>query len=350
MSAGLILMRRTLSFIARLVIAAAGLTYIAVSITWHDQIDASGQVTQAGFVTMLAEARWSLLIAGFLGVAAIFPAQAMRWFMLMRARGMEVSYARALRLTLVGTFFNFCMPGTTGGDVVRAYYAARRSDRRADAIMSVIFDRLTGLLGLILLSGMVGLFMLEHEVVRYVTLFAWGMLTCLAVGGGVYFSPTARRMLKLDALIARLPGRRLIRIVDAAAVAYGKHIHTVRLAILLSVLVHMVLAAATALAGYALGMNVPLGVLLTVIPIVFLLGAAPLTYQGLGLMEWLATLLLVSTDMANANQVITMLMMARVYQIIVGLGGAVLMLQGDIHLHEVKIDAEEAVVPPGEAE
>ena len=49
---------------------------------------------------------------------------------------------------------NVELPGSTGGDVVKAWYAARQApSRRTAAVMSVIVDRIVGLLALIMLGG-----------------------------------------------------------------------------------------------------------------------------------------------------------------------------------------------------
>ena len=40
---------------------------------------------------------------------------------------------------MVGAFYNAFMPGTTGGDLVKAYYAAKHApERRTRAVISVL--------------------------------------------------------------------------------------------------------------------------------------------------------------------------------------------------------------------
>jgi len=105
--------------------------------------------------------------------------------------------------------------------------------------------------------------------------------------------------------------------------------------VLLSLPVHLALSGAAAIAGYALGMETPLGLLLTVVPVLFLAAAVPLTYQGLGVMEYLGTLLIVGAGVAGAteNQLIGMLLVARFYQIFYSLLGSIFLLGGEIHMH-----------------
>ncbi len=49
-----------------------------------------------------------------------------RWWWLLRVTGTDVSLWEALRFTWIGIFFNTAMPGSTGGDVVKALYIMKR--------------------------------------------------------------------------------------------------------------------------------------------------------------------------------------------------------------------------------
>ncbi len=82
---------------------------------------------QPGVLRTLRQARWHLLLVGLLLVAVLPVGQSLRWWLLMRCRGLDPGYAKALRLSLVSMFFNFSLPGMTGGDLVKAYYAAKGS-------------------------------------------------------------------------------------------------------------------------------------------------------------------------------------------------------------------------------
>lgn len=291
------------------------------------------------FLTTVRHADFGLLFLGLLLVAPVYPITAYRWMCLMRARGIEVSFGKAMKLTMVGCFFNYCMPGSTGGDVVKAYYAAARSDRRTDAVMSVIFDRIAGVLGLVALAGVAGLFALHHELARKITFNLWIATAAGIVATCIYFSRRLRKTFGVDWVLARLPAKQLIAKIDNAATAYRDHPRTVIATVLMSVPVHLAIASATAIAGYALGMQTSFGLLLVVIPIIFLSGALPITPQGAGVWELLGRIMLVPTMTATMNQIVAMLMMARIYQLLYSLSGGFFLLKGDIHLHPERDDA-----------
>ncbi len=303
----------------------------------------SDYILRPGIVTTLRHAELWLLVLGLALVAPIYPITAIRWWLLMRGRGLEVTPGKAFKLSMVGCFFNYCMPGTTGGDVIKAYYAAARSDRRADSIMSVFIDRVVGLLGLVLLAGLAGLFMTlttGDPLAAKATLYIWSAAGLVTLGSAFYFSRHLRKASGLDWLLGKaLKPEGILAKVDAAAMAYADHKLLVFGSMLLSVPVHLLLATSTALAGYALGMDVPFGLLLTVVPILFLAGSMPISYQGLGVMEGLAMAMILNPPAATSNQIVGMLLLIRIFQISYSLLGALFLLKGDIHMHPQSQDA-----------
>ncbi|MCC7205503.1 MAG: flippase-like domain-containing protein, partial [Phycisphaeraceae bacterium] len=327
-----------------------------MTLTWQDQVvtTASGaQEFRPGVLSTLRGADVMMLAVGWLLVGPVFLIQPLRWWLLMRARGLRVTMGRTLPLYLVGTFLNYCMPGMTGGDVVKAYYASRGTDRRADAVMSVLMDRVVGMVGMLALACVAGLFMLDNPLVRQVTAYLWLGAAGLVVGTWVYFWPTWRRMLGVTEERGAAPASagwlskvsRLIGTVDRAVLGY-RHAKRAALAgVGMSMGVHFLLVCASALGGYALGLGTPLGVLLAVVPVLFMAGAVPLTYQGLGVMEGLGVALLGASETGaaagvtsggTANQLVGMLLLIRLYQMSYSLIGSYWLLRGDVRLHEAE--------------
>jgi uncharacterized protein (TIRG00374 family) len=287
-----------------------------------------------GIATMLRQAQWRLLLLGLVIVGPVYLVQSLRWWALMRARQLDVGYWRAFRLYMVGCFFNYCMPGTTGGDVVKACYAAQREDKRADAVVSVAADRMVGMLGMLLFAGLCGLLMLDDPLARQVAVWLWVGLLAVLVSVGLYVAPPVRRVAAAMMTRVRFPGRNLLAAVETALFAYRRHGRAIAAAVALSMVAHLLLAGGTAVAGVALGVDAPIGRLLTVLPVLFMAGAVPLTYQGLGVMEGLGIALLLDPPAIIANQIIGMLLMIRLYQIIFSLVGALFLVGGNVHLRD----------------
>jgi uncharacterized protein (TIRG00374 family) len=296
-----------------------------------------------GLLTTLRHARLNLLLLGLLLAGPIYLIAAFRWWLLLRARGMDVSYHKTFRLSMVGCFFNYCMPGSTGGDLVRAYYIAKGASHRPDAVMTVIIDRVVGLLGLTILAGIAGLFVTDPRV-RPVMVLIWSMAGGAVLFSAFYFSRRIRQATGLDWLMGRLlkPGSLLGR-VEQAASAYAQHKTVVTGAIGLSLVVHFLIALAGAMAGCALGMKTPLGLMLAVIPVLILVASVPISYQGFGFMEVLGIRLLATPGLANANQIVVMLLLIRLFQVFYSLIGAVYLMRGDIHLHPEAHDGKKTL-------
>jgi uncharacterized protein (TIRG00374 family) len=93
----------------------------------------------------LARANAALLaVALALYFLAIFLG-ALKWQVLVRAQKLDSPLGDLLAYSLVGLFFGNLLPSNVGGDVVRAYGLARVSRRAEAAAVSVLVDRLMGL-------------------------------------------------------------------------------------------------------------------------------------------------------------------------------------------------------------
>jgi uncharacterized protein (TIRG00374 family) len=83
--------------------------------------------------------------------------QIFRWYLLVRALDLPFTVRNAYRLSLVGIFYNTFIPGSVGGDLVKAFFIAHaHPERKTRAVASVVADRAMGLFGLILFAGVLG--------------------------------------------------------------------------------------------------------------------------------------------------------------------------------------------------
>ena len=93
------------------------------------------------------------LYAGVLCCTLALVTPIFRWWLLIRVQKLPLRGFDALRLTMIGYFFNIFIPSGSGGDVVRAAYAIRDCpERRAQALTIAFVDRGFGLHALLLLS------------------------------------------------------------------------------------------------------------------------------------------------------------------------------------------------------
>ncbi len=94
-----------------------------------------------------------------------------RWYVLVRAQDLPFTLGGALRVGLIGFFYNSVLPGSVGGDIIKAAVLAREQSRRTVAVATVIMDRVIALWGLVWFVALLGglfwfLGLLDGESVR----------------------------------------------------------------------------------------------------------------------------------------------------------------------------------------
>jgi uncharacterized membrane protein YbhN (UPF0104 family) len=99
--------------------------------------------------------------AGYLALAFGFGLTALlltfvRWYILVRAVDLPFRLVDAIRLGFIGFFFNTLMPGSVGGDAIKAWFLAREQSRRTTAVATVIMDRVLALWALIWFVALLG--------------------------------------------------------------------------------------------------------------------------------------------------------------------------------------------------
>jgi hypothetical protein len=214
----------------------------------------------------------------------------LRWRMVLRVQGLNLSLGRAAEISFVAHFFNSFLLGTVGGDMMKAYYAARETcHQKAEAVLAVFVDRLIGLWAMLLFAGLMilpnlGLF--THPGLRtaagvvVLMMATASALAFLAFRGGVTKAWSgARRWLR------RLPkGESIERALDACRRWGGERWFLSR-AMGYSMALSFVCVLQFWVVARGLGIEVPLRVLCLVVPMIICIAALPITPSGLGVRE-----------------------------------------------------------------
>ena len=131
-------------------------------------------------------ADYALLAIGLLLYFGAIVLNTVRWSLLLKAQAESVPFAELLRFTFVGLFFGNFLPTNIGGDVVRGYDLARYLHRAEDAAISVLVDRLVGLIAFITSAAAMSLLAVyrwgRHDLLP-ISLVVW--IVCLAALGGL---------------------------------------------------------------------------------------------------------------------------------------------------------------------
>ncbi|HYO09370.1 MAG TPA: lysylphosphatidylglycerol synthase transmembrane domain-containing protein [Tepidisphaeraceae bacterium] len=293
-----------------------------------------------GIVPMVRQADRGYLWAAVLIFPVTFLITGLRWHLLLTAVDIGIGAAKSFVINMVGAFYNTFMPGSTGGDVLKAYYAAKLNPgHRTRAVMSVIVDRAIGLLGLIILGGaMAGYLATSPHVAgdavaercAQVAIGAGVIVLCTVGGLLVLFTPVLRRATGLDFILRRMPMQEQV----------GKAIHTLELyrqrpALVLGTLVmtfpvHITVIFSAMCAGMAFGLPLTPGYYWVVVPVVVLAGAVPISPQGAGVMEFFA-ILLTRKQGCTVSQAFALTMSIRLVQIFWNLWGGLFVMRGGYH-------------------
>jgi hypothetical protein len=291
-----------------------------------------------------AEPRYIGMAMGLFFFALLFAVT--RWWRLLRIVGCETTWFNVMRLTYLGLFFNLVMPGLTGGDVAKAVIVVREHpERRGQALMSVIVDRVIGLMTLATLALVVVLIVGGSFAPLRLPLIGFAVA---GFGGAiVYFNQKIRRAVRFDKLLDKLPLGDKLKKLDEAALVYFSHPVELGIAMLLSFGNH----AGAILAVWALGLSfgVPAAEVnildyFAIVPIANIISSIPVLPGGWGFGE-LAYLKLFELIGASGTQGTAVSITFRLCQLLLSLlGGLFLLAPGA----QVKLDDLEAEVAEAE--
>jgi uncharacterized protein (TIRG00374 family) len=74
---------------------------------------------RAEMANTLSNANFNWLFLGFAMYGVVELVAGWRWQLLLRVQGIELGWFRVFSLLVIGVFYNFFIPGGTGGDVVK---------------------------------------------------------------------------------------------------------------------------------------------------------------------------------------------------------------------------------------
>lgn len=238
---------------------------------------ADWQELNAAFQQMTLEALLYLVLIS----ALLIYISAFKWHFFLESFGAQIRISRLCRLYLIGYFVNLAVPSFVGGDAVRSWYAGKIAGQH-QALASTILERYTGALAMVTLACVFVWF--TPGVTTQITWLIIGVTAALAVMTMIALSSRAMQIVS-RVPFARPISKHLLKIQQALQLA-SRDIPLLCKSLGLSFLFHSVTVINTVAAGAVVGWdNPPLGELFVVLPLILLVGALPLTPNGLGIQE-----------------------------------------------------------------
>jgi uncharacterized protein (TIRG00374 family) len=254
--------------IVRLAITVAILAYLAARIDMGDAARATAAVGTPHLILVL-------MMVGLDRAVMI-----LRWVLLLRASGIDISTRNAARLFLVSSFVGSFLPAGIGADAARAYGLARENTSGSEALASVAVDRLLGVASLVLMAviGVIAWTPGDRSGWQIPAATVVALVTCVTAFW-------ANEWLRLFIPAHRHEGfiaRRLLRLTDAVG-RYRNRRGVLVHVLLWSIVVQVLRITQAFILGLGLGMTVPFTYFLLFMPLALLLLLLPISISGFGL-------------------------------------------------------------------
>jgi uncharacterized protein (TIRG00374 family) len=240
-----------------------------------------------------AQYRW--VVIGILAYGIVEISAAIRWHVLLKVQKIHLTLPRLSGLFLIGMFYNQFLPGGTGGDIIKSYFLLKETpDKKAGALLAVVFDRLIGLVALVAITGT--LIALRYDFLSQTTetrQLLWFLLFLL--GSSILFLLSTFVISGFNLfhwLPEKFPGREKLIEISAAYHLYAHHWRATLVAFSVSIVAHLATFATFLCAAYALGAAVPLLDFFAVMPVERTISALPISFAGIGLREKILQIML----------------------------------------------------------
>jgi len=287
----------------------------------------AGQVVHPGMSRVLGRLRPGLLVLAAAIITAQLTLMGVRWWYLMLHESLGIGLWASIRLMYVGHFFNFFLPGSTGGDVIRAYLVTRRTRARTVAVATVLLDRFAGLAGMAVLAGVMALATWGKPQTQRAAGAVGVTLAIIIVAALVLFSRRVGRAVRLERLIARLPRAENFRIAIGTLQSLPRSPKAAGVVAALTLGVHLLLAAGIACMGRALELPTDMQLYFLFVPVIYIVAAIPVSIGGLGLVEGMYVVFFAAApSSADSSAVLALALLARLTPMLLSLPGLVFWL------------------------
>ncbi len=264
------------------------------------------------------DANKPILIFACLFDGALFSLTICRWNLLLRVQGIYLKIWDLIRLTMIGNFFSLALPGAAGGDLLKmAYLTGYTKSKKMEGALTVLLDRLLGVLGLFILAAVMLVLYLPFLIDLdrgylpiKITAFIVGLASMTSIFG-IFLAGKSRALMRYRWMISlvdcgkrKLPASVVLalgRLVDALDL-YDQNRSTVIIAVILSVLGHMGVAINLFAIGAAVGENsLQMGDYFLAVTVSNAVAGIPITPGGIGTRDATAAMFFVALGTSAAK-------------------------------------------------
>ncbi|MDD4954164.1 MAG: lysylphosphatidylglycerol synthase transmembrane domain-containing protein [Candidatus Omnitrophica bacterium] len=269
-----VIFKKIFSILSRVAISAALLFFVF------------RQVDEKALLGTLKNVNLPLLVLAFLIFFLVYLLCIFRWQMLLKALGIHLPLKRVIISASGGYFFSLFLPSTIGGDLMRSIDLAAHTKKTHEVIATVVLDRLSGFVGLVLLALLSLLFGWRYTQDKSV-LLSIGMITLVLVG--ILFTIFNSFVYSKISKLLRSPGagkiRQLLTDLHDELHYFKHHKKVIVYNLFFSVLVQIMPPLSFYAAALALGLKINIIYFFVFLPIIGAITLLPISLGGLGLRD-----------------------------------------------------------------
>jgi uncharacterized protein (TIRG00374 family) len=331
--------KKFLLLVLRIAVVAGGITWgyfrISREVGWDQLADTFLRMNPAICIIALAIFILSMVVIG------------LRWWVLLRAQAIYIPFWVAVKLYFLGWFYNICMPGSVGGDLVRAWYVTHHTDRKFVSVLSVFVDRLVGLVSTLIIAVLFYLLFLhgrsEVPFARRTASF-WGTIarhrTVLLVLIGAFVA-------SFIVIISLRKGRTLLkRIWTSSRAAAAKSMKQFKDAVVVYFTKPFAIQIATITVFYflgrSMGINVSVKYYYVFFTLTWVLGAVPISIGGAVVVEGALVILFTRVAGTDESAAWALALAQRVIWLLASVPGAFIHIIGAHLPKDISIDLDDA--------
>lgn len=244
------------------------------------------QVDGKSLIAVIENADTGLLLLSAVIYFLVYVLCLFRWEMLLKGAKIRLSLKRVIISFAGGVFFNLFLPSTIGGDFVRSIDLAAHTKRPREVVATVLLDRLSGYVGLVIVALLALLFgwkLIEDKSVLLSIAIITGILvvTLLVLFNRflyskinqVLHSPTAGRV------------RAAIKNLHREIHIFRHHKKIILNNLILSVLIQALFPVTFYIIALSLGIKIDITYFFVYLPIIGAITLLPISIGGLGLRD-----------------------------------------------------------------
>ncbi|MFH1355741.1 MAG: lysylphosphatidylglycerol synthase transmembrane domain-containing protein [bacterium] len=223
-----------------------------------------------------------IIVVGYVFDQLLVVVQTFRWRYILYALQIKPTIRSLIKVNYIGHFFNFFLPTTMGGDVMRYLEISSSTTKKTELLSSIIIERFMGIFSLIFMSlllSLINISLVEPQFYKYLYFIGFlFLLMCVFV-----FIPSPAHRDVTVKYIGRIINK-LFHVWDSFSII-GNNRKLFIKTFLLSAVVQGGGIGVIYLFSLALGLSIPFSVFMLFTALIILMSLIPVSICGIGVRE-----------------------------------------------------------------